>query len=188
MFALLPTKTFLGDSKKSPYNFKRKWSWIVEEITQLGASWSVLPGSSNAEDDGERTPLRQTTTKTVFLEKVSLTLNGKPVDSFDGRASANDDTLMFMRLHNVLGFSKTRTGNNLTRTDFHHGSYFCAYDLTTSANSGMNFLVPSVRLGNLRLNLEFSSSIVEEFTLLIYSEFPSLVTIDRNRQIRMTYA
>ena len=95
---------------------------------------------------------------------------------------------MFIRLNNVLGFTKTRTGNNLTRTDFHHGSYFCAYDLTTSGNSGMNFLVPSVRLGNLRLSLEFSSTTAEEMTMLIYSEFPSMLTIDRYRRIRMTYA
>ena len=190
LFGFLPTKTFLGDSKKSPYNFKRKWTWVVEEITQLDSSWSVLPGSSNNSELNTpqgRGPVKQTTTKTVYLEKVTLTLNGKPIDGYDGRASENDDTLMFMRLNNVLGFSKTRTGNNLTRTDFHHGSYFCLYDLTTSANSGMNFLVPSVRMGNLRLNLEFSATTVEEMTLLIYSEFPSLLTIDKYRQIRMTY-
>ncbi len=189
LFAFLPTKTFLGNVKKSPYNFQRKWTWIVEEITQLDSSWSVLPGSSNASETNiASAPVRQQTTKTVFLEKVTLTLNGKPIDGFDGRASANDDTLMFIRLNNVLGFTKTRTGNNLTRTDFHHGSYFCAYDLTTSGNSGMNFLVPSVRLGNLRLSLEFSSTTAEEMTMLIYSEFPSMLTIDRYRRIRMTYA
>ena len=189
LFGFLPTKTFLGDRKKSPFNFQRKWTWIVEEITQLDSSWSVLPGSSTSTPNQPAVaPVRQTTTKTVFLEKVTLTLNGKPIDGYDGRASENDDTLMFMRLQNILGFTKTRTGNNLTRTDFHHGSYFCAYDLTTSGTSGMNFLVPSVRLGNLRLSLEFSSTIVEEMTLLIYSEFPSMLTIDRNRQIRMTYA
>ncbi len=186
LFAFLPTKTFLGNPKKSPYNFQRKWKWITEEITQLDSSWSVLPGTSNAETPPPA-PLRQQTVKTVFVEKVTLTLNGKPVDGYDSRASANDDTLMFMRLNNVLGFTKTRTGNNLTRTDFHNGSYFCAYDLTTSANSGMNFLVPSVRLGNLRLSLEFSSTTAEEMTLLIYSEFPSMLTIDKNRRIRMTY-
>lgn len=156
---------------------------------QLDASFGPVD-----EEEGEtniehiRGPVRQQTTKTAFLEKVTLTLNGKPVDGFDARASEHDDTLMFMRLHNVLGFSKTRTGNNLTRIDFHHGSYLCAFDLTTSANSGMNFLVPSVRLGNLRLSLEFSKTTGEEMTLLIYSEFPSLVTIDKFRQIRMTYA
>ncbi len=192
LFGLLPTKTFLGNPKKSPFNFQRKWTWVVEEITQLDSSWSVLPGASTSTQETPPphppTPVRQQTTKTCFLEKVTLTLNGKPVDGFDGRASENDDTLMFMRLNNVLGFTRTRTGNNLTRTDFHNGSYFCAYDLTTSANSGMNFLVPSVRLGNLRLNLEFSCTTGEEMTLLIYSEFPSLVTIDKNRRIRMTYA
>ncbi len=190
LFGFLPTKTFLGNAKKSPFNFQRKWTWIVEEITQLDSSWSVLPGTSSSQDPPATspTPVTQQTRKTCFLEKVTVTLNGKPIDGYDGRASENDDTLMFKRLNNVLGFSKTRTGNNVTRTDFHHGSFFCAYDLTTSANSGMNFLVPSVRLGNLRLNLEFSCTTGEEMTILMYSEFPSLLTIDKNRRIRMTYA
>ncbi len=193
LFGLLPTKTFLGNPRKSPFNFQRKWTWVVEEITQLDSSWAVLPGTSTSRQGSQDTPpppspVRQQTTRTCYVEKVTLTLNGKPVDGYDGRASSNDDTLMFMRLSNVLGFSKTRTGNNLTRTDFHNGSYFCAYDLSTSGNSGMNFLVPSVRLGNLRLNLEFSCPTGEEMTLLIYAEFPSLVTIDKYRQIRMTYA
>ncbi len=185
LFAFLPTSTFLGNQKVSPYNFKRKWTWVQRQRKNsagglTGWTWIQPPTSFG--------PPQPTTTKTVFIEKVSLTLNGKSVDGFDGRATENDDTLMFMRLHNVLGFSKTRTGNNLTRTDFHHGYYFCAYDLSTSANSSMNFLVPAVRLGNLRLNLEFSKTIEEEMTILIYSEFPSLLTIDQYRRIQMTYA
>ncbi len=189
VFGFLPTSTFLGNPKKSPYNFQRKWSWQVEGASVAHSARRNSLGSrrwisgGNTQDE----VVFQQTTKTVFLEKVSLTLNGKSVDGFDGRASENDDTLMFMRLNNVLGYTKTRTGNNLTRTDFHNGYFFCAYDLTTSGNSGMNFLVPSVRLGNLRLNLEFSGTIEEEMTIVIYAEFPSMLTIDQYRRIRMTY-
>ncbi len=200
VFAFVPTSVYLGNQKKSPYNFKRKWEWTVpapgvrsarrdsersslSSFIQIPGTSIPIPGTSTAPPS----PLRQDMLKTCYIEKVLLSLNGKPVDGFDARASANDDTLMFMRLHNVLGFTKTRTGNNLTRTDFHHGYYFCAYDLTTSANSSMNFLVPSVRLGNLRLNLEFSTTIEEEMTIIIYAEFPSMCTIDQYRRIRMTF-
>ncbi len=186
VFAFLPTSTFLGNAKKSPYNFQQKWSWQVPEQGVRRPSLGTRRWISGTNNDPP--PLEQTTTKTVFIEKVTLTLNGKPIDGYDGRASENDDTLMFMRLNNVLGYSKTRTGNNLTRIDFHNGYYFCAYDLSTSANSGMNFLVPSVRLGNLRLNIEFSATIEEAMTILIYAEYPSMLTIDQYRRIRMTYA
>ena len=179
VFAFVPTTTYLGNQAKSPYNFQRKWSWQVESVEERART--------NMMGQQRNIPVRQTTTKTVFLEKVTLSLNGKPVDGFDARASKNDDTLMFMRLQNVLGYSKTRTGNNLTRVDFHHGYFFAAFDLTTSGNSGMNFLVPSVRLGNLRLNLEFSGTIEEEMTIIVYAEFPSLLTIDQYRRIRMTF-
>ncbi len=182
LFAFVPTTTFLGNQKTSPYNFKRKWTWVLE--TKAGKSFYIpLPAAWRAPPNPA-----PTTTKTCFIEKISLTLNGKSVDGFDGRATKNDDTLMFIRLQNVLGFTKTRTGNNLTRVDFHNGYFFAAFDLTTSANSAMNFLVPSVRLGNLRLRVEFSTTIEEEMTVLIYSEFPSLLTIDQYRRISMTYA
>ena len=213
VFAFVPTSVFLGNQKKSPYNFKRKWQWQVPEgvrnpveITRPCPSPArpstsayhipltniPIPGTANSPSPSGPPPSRpspvwQTTTKTCYIEKVSLTLNGKSVDGYEGRASVNDDTLMFMRLHNVLGFTKTRTGNNLTRTDFHNGYYLCCYDLTTSANSAMNFLVPSVRLGNLRLNLEFSTTIEEEMTIVIYAEYPSMLTIDQYRRIRMTF-
>ncbi len=179
VFAFVPTSTYLGNASKSPYNFQRIWSWQVEKVRERV--------EKNLVGQGKNVSVRETTTKTVFLEKVTLSLNGKPVDGFDGRASKNDDTLMFMRLNNVLGYAKTRTGNNLTRVDFHNGYFFAAFDLTTSANSGMNFLVPSVRLGNLRLNLEFSQTIEEEMTIIVYAEFPSLLTIDQYRRIRMTF-
>ncbi len=179
VFAFVPTTTYLGNQKKSPYNFQRKWTWQVEKLAQRESQ--SLVGTKKTMS------VRETTTKICFLEKVTLSLNGKPVDGYDGRASKNDDTLMFMRLNNILGYPKTRTGNNLTRIDFHNGYFFAAYDLTTSSNSGMNFLVPSVRLGNLRLNLEFSTTIEEEMTIIVYAEFPSMLTIDQYRRIRMTF-
>ncbi len=202
LLAFLPTTTFLGDRTKNPYNFARKWTYTTAEVargqgeesrrssfTILGCEIptisSLTGGPSSVSDDDAR--ITVTGTKTIFLEKVNLTLNGKSLDGWDGTATANNDPMMFLRLHHFLGLTDTTTGNNVTMDEFLNGAFFCVYDLSTSSQSFLDFVTPSVRLGNLRLKVEFSSTTVEELTLLMYAEFPSLIEIDKYRRIKMSF-
>ncbi len=193
ILAFLPTTSFLGDRTKNPFNFGRKWSYTTSvsesrsgsrrtSFTILGHEVGV-PLTQRNEDER----ITVTGTKTIFLENVNLTLNGKSLDGWDGTATENHDPMMFMRLHHYLGFTDTTTGNNLTMEEFLGGAFFCVYDLTTSSQSFLDFVIPSVRLGNLRLKVEFSSTTVEELTLLMYAEFPSLIQIDKFRRIKMSF-
>ena len=125
--------------------------------------------------------------KVIFLEKISLTLNGKSVDGWDSTATENRDVMNFIRLHHFLGFTKTGSGNNLTMDEFMKGCFFAVFDLSTSGQSSMDYIIPSVRLGNLRLKVEFSSTTVEELTLVMFAEFPSLIQIDKFRRIKMSF-
>ena len=148
---------------------------------------SPLRSSSAKSSRDADTITTVTGTKTIFLEKVQLTLNGKSIDGWDGTATAEDDPMMYMRLHHFLGLTDTTTGNNLTLDEFMGGAYFCVYDLTTSSQSYLDFVVPTTRLGNLRLKVEFSETTVEELTLLMYAEFPSLIQIDKFRRIKTSF-
>ncbi len=193
ILAFLPTTVFLGDRKKNSFNFGRKWSYTTSIVESRSGSrrqsFTILghevPGVS-ATSLGQET-IAVTGTKTIFLEKVQLTLNGKSLDGWDGTATEHNDPMMFLRLHHSLGFTDTTTGNNLTMDEFLGGAFFCVYDLTTSSQSYLDFVTPSVRLGNLRLKVEFSDTTVEELTLLMYAEFPSLITIDKFRRIKMSF-
>ena len=86
-----------------------------------------------------------------------------------------------------MGLTNTTTGNNLTLDEFHKGAFFCVFDLSTCAESYIDFVVPAVRLGALRLKVEFSTPTVEELTLVMYAEFPSLIEIDKYRRIKMSF-
>ncbi len=176
IFAFLPTTTFLGNRAKNSYNFARKWTYTVTEE----GLWLPIIGHIG--------PVANVTgTRTLYLEKINLTLNGKSLDGWDSVATAEKDPMMFMRLHHNLGLTNTTTGNNLTMDEFHGGAYMCVYDLSTCAESYLDFVVPSVRLGALRLKVEFSTPTVEELTLLMYAEFPSLIEIDKYRRIKMSF-
>ncbi len=185
ILGFIPTTTFLGNIETNPFNFARSWTWETSSsVTERERERPPSQGSfvtigSNVELVGD--------TKTAFLEKVSLTLNGKSVDGWENRASAHDDTMTFIRLHHNLGFTKSRTGNNLTLREFMGGAYLCAYDLSTNGQSAIDSVIPSIRLGNLRLKVEFSATTVEELTLVMYAEFPSLIQIDKFRRIKTSF-
>ncbi len=124
----------------------------------------------------------------VFIEKVSVTLNGEQVDGLEeGVATSVSDTANFVRLHLLLGLLTTTTGNNVTFDEFHRGFFFLIYDLSTSSNAAAAYVVPAIRQGNLQVQVTFSGPTPFELTMLVYAEYPTLITMDKYRQIRMSY-
>ncbi len=92
-----------------------------------------------------------------------------------------------MRLQYYQDFTSSGTGNNATYDEFMHGYYFLYFDLTTSLQAGLNDLIPAVRQGNLLLKIQFSAQLPIEVTLILYAEYPSLMRMDKNRQISLSY-
>ena len=56
---------------------------------------------------------------------------------------------------------------------FRNGYFFSVYDLSTSGNSSSNYLIPSIRVGNLRVSVTFNTALDIDLTMLVYLEFPS---------------
>ena len=92
-----------------------------------------------------------------------------------------------MRLNLFLGLLSSTTGNNLTLGEFLNGFFFVVFDLTTSSDAAADFVVPAVRQGNLNLQVTFSGATPLELTLIVYAEYPTLIKMDKFRQIRMSF-
>ncbi len=200
VLAFVPTQNYIGSQTTSPFFFHRKWKkGSTVEVpppatasTSAGSSWRLRRGSTQSqtivhEDVEEDIELEGPGTH-VFVEKVSLTLNGEQIDGLEeGTSTELSDTPNFVRLHLFLGLLTSTTGNNLTLSEFHNGFFFVVYDLTTSSDASADYVVPAVRQGNLNLQVTFSEPIPLELTMLVYAEYPTVIKMDKNRQIRMSF-
>ncbi len=181
LIGFVETQNYIGTQITSPFYFQRKWKkgGSGEEEADPGSSWRIRSGS--------QTSLQQSGTH-VYIEKVCLTLNGEQVDGLEeGNATEISDTANYVRLHLFLGLLTSTTGNNLTFDEFHRGFFFMAYDLSTSADATEDLVIPAVRQGNLNIQVTFSDPTPVELTMLVYAEYPTVIKIDKYRQIRMSY-
>ncbi len=206
ILGFVPTENYIGTQTTSPFFFHRRWkkgatgngtgarmqqsnSASTSTSSSSTSSWNPLaqtqpppqappPSYDDVEGVGDY----------VYIEKVSLTLNGEQVDGLEeGNATVISDTANYIRLNLFLGLLTSTTGNNLTLDEFLNGFFFVAFDLTTSSDATAEFVIPAVRQGNLNLQVTFSEATPIELTLLIYAEYPTLIKMDKNRQIRMSY-
>jgi hypothetical protein len=70
------------------------------------------------------------------------------------------------------------------RSDF----FIQTWDLSTNGmGANSSFLIPAIRLGHVRLEMRFSNPTPEELTLLIYSDYPSLLSINKDLKVNTSY-
>lgn len=122
-----------------------------------------------------------------FIESMSLSLDAKSLDGLESKATEREDMLKFFRFQHFLQTDTNESSNSVGFLDFMMGTYLGVYDISTSGHCGYDFLTPATRMGSLRLTIEFSKPTVEEITLVFFSEFPSVLKINKNRQISLSY-
>ena len=61
------------------------------------------------------------------------------------------------------------------------------YDLSTSGKSGSNYVIPSIRVGNLRVSVQFSEGLPIDLTMLMYCEFPSVMYLSKTGKLNTSY-
>ena len=66
-------------------------------------------------------------------------------------------------------------------------SLYSTFDLTTSLTAGSDLFVPSVKAGILSLSIDFSKPIFEETTILAFCHYSSVLEIDKNRKVSLSY-
>lgn len=127
-------------------------------------------------------------TITNFIKGTLLTFNGHPIDSLTQlSASEREDAINYCRLNYFLNFSDSLLTNSIGYADFLNGNFLCVYDLSTCSKSNVGFLVPSIRLGDLKFLVEFNKPLKHKVTMLIYQEHPALISINSNRKVTMSY-
>ncbi len=167
VLGIVPTASFVGTYHTNPFFFPRNFSF----------SESVPGPSGNV-----------TVTHRTFIERVAVTLNGESLDGLDsGITNSSEDMVNFIRLHYYMGFMQSRTGNAVTYEEFCNGFYFLYYDLSTGGQAINAFVIPAVRQGNLQIQINFAKAYPKELTLVIFAEYPTLVEVNKYRQIIMSY-
>jgi hypothetical protein len=122
-----------------------------------------------------------------FVESLHMTLNAKSLDGMEAKATERNDTLRYLRFHHFLQGDNNLSCNAVTLKDFLGGTFLGVFDVSTSGHCGFDFLSPATRMGSLRLTIEFSAPSKEEITVILFSEFPSLIKINKARQISLSY-
>jgi len=94
---------------------------------------------------------------------------------------------MFYRMILFNGLANSPFSNGISYQDFRNGYFFATFDLTTSGKAGTNFVIPTVRLGHLRLNVQLNAPLNVDMTALLYCEFTSTLFIHKNGHVTSSY-
>lgn len=93
----------------------------------------------------------------------------------------------YLSLFTSTGVFFADDGNCITREDYPNGFAILGFDLTEDLSASANHLsLP--RQGSLRLDLTFAKPLPEAITLLIYSEYDSMIEIDKERNVYIDYS
>ena len=122
-----------------------------------------------------------------YIEDMYLLFNGNRLDQMTSRATRDDATAVYYRFQYFLGMANTPRGNYVSYEDFLNGNYFTIYDLSTSSKADVDYIVPAVRIGNLSLQVQFSRPVPEDLTIIVFSEYPSLLQISQQGKVKMTF-
>ena len=76
-------------------------------------------------------------------------------------------------------------GNDIRKRDFKGGNCLYAYDRSADMCSSDHFNL--VRIGNTRLELDFSKVVPDNITVVVYLEYENIIEINKNRQILFDY-
>ena len=145
------------------------------------------PQPDPPEPDPPAPPLGVTVTN--FIKGTMLTFNGHPIDSLTQvSAGERSDAINYCRLNYFLNFSDSLLSNSISYEDFLYGNFLCVYDLSTCSKSNVGFLVPSIRLGDLKFRVEFQNPLKHKVTMVVYQEHPALLTINKDRKVTMSYS
>ena len=109
------------------------------------------PSSSYADSDLFTEDLPQKTFKTIYIKKLDCQLNSNSLDQVEDRPNEDECMQMYWRMFKFNGQLNTLFTNGISYDDFRNGYFFAVFDLSTSGKSGTNYVVPSIRVGHLRI-------------------------------------
>lgn len=194
--AIVETNKLIGTQKTSPYNFLRKWTTTSTSSVRVRRPTDQPTGSRignmlrpTPADHEEFVEQIETTEKTVYIKRIYLTLNGREITSLaQESATEQHDLENYLKFLQTCGTSQlTGFSAGVSISNYLNGMFVAAFDLSTSLESFDPLIVPALKLGYIRLNLEFSDPLATNLSLVTLSEFPSLLTISSSGKVALSF-
>ena len=122
------------------------------------------------------------------IHEVSITAGGETVPSkpLTMDFEHNLFTRAYVQLFEALGIGSEDKGNSIDMKSFKNGSCLFAFDLSPDEEDGSHWDL--VKDGTTSINMQFVNAIVGGgIEIIVYAEFDSLITMDRNRNVYTDY-
>ena len=115
-----------------------------------------------------------------LLQKVRVTLKGQEIEGLscdDANFSFRDE---YFRLMNLTNQDVGRNAGTITFKSFKENSCILVYDFTSTLNETEAPLLPLVKKGHIRIEVDFDRSTTDPITLITMLELQSVLTIEGN--------
>ena len=122
------------------------------------------------------------------LSKMDVTCDGHSVygKPFEPRFENDQYLRSFLSVYQALASQNQVQNCNIDYEDYKGGYCFWGYDLTPDQAADQSHLHP-IKTGNLRLELQFATSLDKTINVLVYAEFDNLIEINGLREVTTDY-
>jgi hypothetical protein len=118
----------------------------------------------------------------VFIDSVQI-----PSKPFTPDFTNGNYIREYISLFSGSGIHFSDNGNDISHSEYANGFTLFCFDTTPDLSSHDNTWNIQ-KNGTLRIELRFEQALKESITIIVFSEFDSLIEIDRNRQIILDYS
>ncbi|KAK3745395.1 hypothetical protein QZH41_001434 [Actinostola sp. cb2023] len=122
---------------------------------------------------------------------MSLTVDGeqipfKPINLKLTAAGGKNFIEAYQTLFSGSGMIYQNVGNDISREDYSNGYGLLVFDLTPDHCSSSTHLNQKQK-GNISLEIQFTTGLVNAINLIIYGEFESIIQVDQGRHVIYDY-
>jgi hypothetical protein len=118
--------------------------------------------------------------------RVALIVDGKEVDKpFELDYSKDKFTRAYHSLFTAVSGDIRDNGLDITKHDYKNGNCLYAFDLSADLCNSDHFNL--VKIGNSRLEIDFSKGVSDNVTVVVYLEYENIIEINKNRKILFDY-
>ena len=90
-------------------------------------------------------------------------------------------------MNTVCGWANNSVGAKVTYRRFNENTFMSCWDLSTSRQTAPDTVIPTIRRGVIRYQLEFSAPIRKELLMVVFCEHPSAFSVDDKRNVLLSF-
>lgn len=159
---------------------KGQYSFHLEDLFQMDVPSRLVVGmvtatSFNGTYDSNPFDFRHFDLRSLAVYLDDESVPGRPIKT-------NFKALSFLEGYNSLFSSDDEDGTFISREDYPAGYTLYMFRL---APDHAPHHIPFTSRGNVRLSGNFGTALAENVTLIVYAQFPALMTVDSSRNIKI---